>query len=261
MPYTSEECIEALNKASEKVGRSIGYDEYQEMDIYPTIPVMTRIFGSFNKAKEAAGLETRFGGNNVKDINEKYFSDINSTEKSYWLGFIYGDGWVMLDRGVLQDSFGIEIIDRDHLVKLLNAIESDHTLTEKEKETKNTYGFSIDNDNFVKHLVDKGVTSNKTFEPTLPELKSSSFRAAFIRGLFDADGSIADGGWVIKSSNEERLSKLQSWIPFDTTINQAGDCYELRLIPEKSQLSFWLYPDGKETKPSMDRKMFGELHD
>jgi DNA-binding transcriptional regulator WhiA len=256
MPYTNEECIEALTKASEKVGRSVGYEEYQKMDIYPTIPVMCRIFGSFNEAKEAAELETRFGGNNVREIDEEYFSDIDCTEKAYWIGFIYGDGWVSLDRDGLQDNFGIEIIDRDHLVKFQEAINSNHTLSEKEKRKNNTYKIQIDNDAFVSYLVDRGVTADKTFEDTLPEFTSSNLQAAFVRGLFDADGSISDGGWCLISSSKERLSALQSWIPFDTTINSRSECYELRLIPNKSRLAPWLYPNGKNTEPALDRKRF-----
>lgn len=254
MSYSREDCIEALIEASERAGRSVGYEEYQGMDLYPSIPVMTRIFGSFNEAKEAANLETRFGGNDGRDINEEYFSDINSTEKAYWLGFIYGDGWVSLDRDGLQDNFGVEIIDHDHLLKFQEAINSNHTLSEKEKQGNNTFKIQIDNDVFVSHLVNNGVTPNKTFGSSLPNIKSSDLQAAFIRGLFDADGSLSDGGWSLTSSSQERLLKIQGWIPAETKINQQGEIYELRAVSSKQRLISWLYPEEKETEPALQRK-------
>ena len=33
------------------------------------------------------------------NVNEQYFSDIDSPEKAYWLGFLSADGYVHQERG------------------------------------------------------------------------------------------------------------------------------------------------------------------
>lgn len=55
--YTKEDCIEALQKATEELGHSPTCPEYRDLDIYPTYSVFHYKFGSWNEAKKAAGIE------------------------------------------------------------------------------------------------------------------------------------------------------------------------------------------------------------
>jgi hypothetical protein len=58
MTYSRKECTEALQEATELLGKSPTQDEYINLDISPSHTTISRIFGSWNKAKEAADLET-----------------------------------------------------------------------------------------------------------------------------------------------------------------------------------------------------------
>jgi hypothetical protein len=55
--YSKDDCIEALQKAAKVLGKSPTAPEYQDLDINPTYSVFYYKFGSWNKAKEEAGLE------------------------------------------------------------------------------------------------------------------------------------------------------------------------------------------------------------
>lgn len=57
MEYTEKECISSLRKAAESLGKSPTHAEYNSMDIAPSVKILKRKFGSWNKAKEAASLE------------------------------------------------------------------------------------------------------------------------------------------------------------------------------------------------------------
>lgn len=63
MPYSEQDCIDALQQASEQLGsKSFSYPEYKTTKISPTSDdTFRRVFGSWNAAKEAAGLETSGG--------------------------------------------------------------------------------------------------------------------------------------------------------------------------------------------------------
>lgn len=52
--------------------------------------------------------------------DENSFSEINSEESAYWLGFMYADGYVTKEGYV---GLALSIIDKDHLEKFNNFFE------------------------------------------------------------------------------------------------------------------------------------------
>jgi len=58
MTYTREECIEALQEASQKFEATLSVNEYKQTDFKPVATTIINKFGSWNEAKEKAGLET-----------------------------------------------------------------------------------------------------------------------------------------------------------------------------------------------------------
>lgn len=59
MVYTEEDCIEALQEAKSKIGHSPSRKEYRELEISPSDSTISENLGSWNKAKNKAGLETK----------------------------------------------------------------------------------------------------------------------------------------------------------------------------------------------------------
>lgn len=62
MATTSEECLDALREATERLGESPSRTDYEELDISPSSSTIVRIVGGWNEAKERAGLERYDGG-------------------------------------------------------------------------------------------------------------------------------------------------------------------------------------------------------
>lgn len=58
MALSEDECSEALQEAAEELGKSPTKHEYEELGIRPSSGSIKRIIGSWNLAKERAGLET-----------------------------------------------------------------------------------------------------------------------------------------------------------------------------------------------------------
>lgn len=54
---TEEDCIRALCEAEDRLGKSPTKAEYEELKMSPSSTTILRIMGSWNEAKEAAGLE------------------------------------------------------------------------------------------------------------------------------------------------------------------------------------------------------------
>lgn len=118
-------------------------------------------------------------------VNRYYFNNIDSEDKAYWLGFIFGDG------GISNGTLRVEIKkqDKKHLVKFLESLQSNHPI---KPTKKNTYYVAISNTDLVKDLSKFYIVPNKTYITNkLPlDLIPVELQKHFIRGYFDADGNI-----------------------------------------------------------------------
>jgi len=125
-------------------------------------------------------------------LNVNYFKKIDSNEKAYWLGFICADG------NIKKTNDKVSLISKDLEVieGFKESINSGHKISKREtfdKRTNKTYtGYSIQigNEIFTNHIINLGVTSNKTDVLEFPDI-DEKFYPYFIAGLFDGDGSIS----------------------------------------------------------------------
>lgn len=131
----------------------------------------------------------RFIKDNALPLNVKYFENIDTKEKAYWLGYLAADGSVKKGKVTLV-SKDLEIIQR-----FKNAIESGHKISERklfDKRTNKIYDtnfIQICSEQFSTHLSNAGVTKDKSLNYTFPNL-NEKLQSYFIAGLFDGDGSI-----------------------------------------------------------------------
>lgn len=143
--------------------------------------------------KKYLNKETNFS-NRKYELNENYFENIDSSEKAYWLGFIAADGCVyQTGSGSNVLSFNLNIKDKNHLEKFLQAIESTAII----KIIKGT-GFGtgtdiaslqINSNKMVKDLNSLGIVQKKSLILDKPNI-DKKFYNDWIRGYFDGDGSI-----------------------------------------------------------------------
>jgi DNA-binding transcriptional regulator WhiA len=120
-------------------------------------------------------------------INSDYFENIDSSNKSYWLGFLMADGY---NSGKF---IRVDIQDGGHLEKLRDEvfINGDMPVRIKNSPTnKHVYYLTIQNDKIVKDCEKLGIVRSKSFITEYPNIPSE-FDRDFIRGLFDGDGSLS----------------------------------------------------------------------
>ena len=114
-------------------------------------------------------------------FNRRIFSDIDSSDKAYWLGFLFADGSV----DWISRIMNITLIDKDHLVKFQEFLGSDYDI--KFIGNRNIYSLTISSIDLVKDLIKNGCLTNKSKRLKYPSIPSG-FDRDFIRGYFDGDG-------------------------------------------------------------------------
>jgi intein/homing endonuclease len=129
---------------------------------------------------------------NIQQYNNKYkylFESVENEIEAYILGFWFADGWV----GDTQAGIKIHKNDIEIVQKMKNYISEDITL----QVSNNTCGFVTSNEELLHNLINLGCVRNKTYKQlNIPNINSNLFRH-FIRGYFDADGTIyKDRKWL-----------------------------------------------------------------
>ncbi len=157
------------------------------------------------------------------NFNRRFFSEINSEEKAYWLGFIAADGGIRDSK----DSFGLAISlaekDGEHLMRFLQSIDSDHPIHLRKGGPGDCKGKDfirqdqrwvfIGSKQLAQDLSLHGITPRKTYTLSWPVIPEENYRH-YLRGYFDGDGfwgvSLKDGGkrTVIKFSVTSSLPFL-----------------------------------------------------
>lgn len=136
----------------------------------------------------------------IYTFNENYFNEINSADKAYWLGFIWGDGYVLeRERGIstsYEFKLSLSNIDKSHLELFKKYLNSNHEI----KNYKMTTGFStnnlearlyISNKKFVQTLYYKyDICPHRDNFSSIINLVPKKYYRDLIRGLIDSDGCI-----------------------------------------------------------------------
>lgn len=130
--------------------------------------------------------------------NYRYFSNIDSEEKAYWLGFLMADGWISYIKNKTSGCVGIELQYRDigHLRKFNKSLDGNYKITDRWRKCtfNNKYHHScvlrIYSLSMYKDLVSLGFTKNKSFEALISNI-DDDLKRHFIRGYFDGNGSVS----------------------------------------------------------------------
>lgn len=197
-------------------------------------------------------------------FNERFFQNIDTEEKAYWLGFLYADGCVRI-REIKQvrgrcvsyhKSYGLCLklneIDENHLEKFLKSLNSPHPI--RRNTTEPQYPLvEIWNKPMVEDLINHGVVPRKSYRPDLPlpDLEESLYRH-FLRGWFDGDGcfSLTSGSrscvWMV-AGHENPLNDMNSRIPVSSKVSlHSGSLYQIMIhgIDRMSILFPYLYSNA-----------------
>lgn len=136
------------------------------------------------------------------EFNENIFNVIDTQEKSYWLGFLSGDGYVKNKNNVMR--LKLQISDMDHIEKFKTFLTSNHPIrVEKTKDRKYSV-ITIHSYDMCNDLIKHGCINKKSLILKLPPFVPDSLINHFIRGYFDANGWVSNKcyknslkiGWV-----------------------------------------------------------------
>lgn len=197
-----------------------------------------------------------------KEIDSCFFNDIDSEEKSYWLGFMFADGYV-------DNKNGFELIlckeDYEHIKKFKKAIKSKHKIGLKniklnDKKFK-AYRINIKDKNIHDKLIEYGCVNKKSLIVDFPDInifKNINLISHFIRGYFDGNGCI---GIYYKKSYDiqitsgsylflEKLSLFLNDLNIETFIyhtEKRMNTYTLKFLKKENKEKFLKYIYEKST--------------
>jgi hypothetical protein len=125
---------------------------------------------------------------NLPKFDENIFDVIDTEDKAYWLGFLYADGAVSLDRNTIELS--LKSSDVEHLKKFRDFLGFEKN--KKIYQDKIRCRIQITNKHLKQQLIFLGCFPQKSLNlkfPTLQQVPSHLHRH-FIRGYVDGDGSV-----------------------------------------------------------------------
>lgn len=193
-----------------KKSKPINDTEVQQMytNRVPISKIAKRLGSTHQRVRDRLlklGIPLR--GNRWYDYDENYFSKIDTSEKAYWLGFLYADGGVFSDGYKINSvTVKLSIRDKEHLISLKRALgytgqikDGSYAATFPIKKYNGAFKSSqlrITSKKMVKDLITLGCHQNKSLTVCFPNNSTvpADFISHFIRGYFDGDGSVSTSG-------------------------------------------------------------------
>lgn len=161
----------ADGKSGYEVMNELGIDINKKNEVYSII--------------KKAGLTRSYRECHQPNFNRNFFSEIDSHEKAYLLGFLYADGCVHSHN--MGISLALHKKDKEILEYFQKFLNLD--ATPSQVKGKNTLRLEWQSVIMKQDLIKRGCVPKKSLILTPPTLKED-LRSHFIRGYFDGDGSI-----------------------------------------------------------------------
>lgn len=147
---------------------------------YTVVP--SREESSYYCSKDCAYQSKRVDSGSISSA----FDNIDE-ESAYWLGFLFGDGYITKMEGQ-EDQIGLCISDKQHVEKFKEFLGTNYSISSKGDENI-AWRIHIYDDDLFERLSELGITQDKTNNGQIkPFLKQ---KRDFWRGLVDADGNLA----------------------------------------------------------------------
>ncbi len=158
----------------------------------------TKLAVKFNLSKKT--ISRYLKNNNIKirpinernrkyEINDTWLDNIDTEEKTYFLGLMWSDGNVPQDIG----SFNIALHEQDRymLSKISKIFYCGRDVSKIRKD--HTSRIKISSQKLAHRLVELGCIPNKSLAIIFPQWLDLELYPHFVRGLLDGDGSIIIG--------------------------------------------------------------------
>lgn len=128
-------------------------------------------------------------------IKTCYFDNINNEETAYFLGLLYADGNVYINKKRNSYSISINLIESDRLLleKLRDRIAPEHKLyfvNQRHIVGHGQWALRMQSEILAKSLIKNGCEPRKSLTLEFPKHIPNYLLHHFIRGYFDGDGCI-----------------------------------------------------------------------
>lgn len=132
-----------------------------------------------------------------KNYNENYFDIIDTSQKAYFLGLMYADGYISHStrkNGSVYYimSISLQVQDKSVLEKLRNEMNRPNELILVKTNGKRNpqYRFTVSGEKIHHDLEKHGCIERKSLNLQFPTTVPEELMSHFIRGYFDGDGCI-----------------------------------------------------------------------
>lgn len=203
---------------------------------------------SFKKVAEIFGVGAKLIARIIKEndipfkgrgeatqlVKTNPFENTTAQQRSYWLGFIAGDGYVSKDKNTIQiTSTDLELIEQFE-----EFVGDGIGRTHKMLNSGLVYVAKFSNAEAKEYLVKRGVTTNKS--------KTLKFNVKLnwdiIRGIFDADGSFSQNRLKITTASKAFIEQLTSFykdngLEYKVSDKGTGTCWDVYLLGGKETIT------------------------
>lgn len=137
-----------------------------------------------------------------KNLRHDYFSNIDSAEKAWLVGFLFTDGSVRKVGNSYQIRLSIQIQDEEIIDKIKSWLCIDTKTKYDHRPGKECCGIEIVSKQMFDDLSKYGIVPNKTYitDTLYFDKIPKEFQRDYIRGLFDGDGGISFTGNIYEVS-------------------------------------------------------------
>lgn len=144
----------------------------------------------------------------VFDLNDDYFSIIDTEQKAYFLGLLFADGNVYMKRNRVQLTLSNE--DAYIIKKLAQCVNYQGKLyIDRGKYTK----LILNSKKMCDDLIKLGCTPNKSLTLTFPiDSVPKELLNHFIRGYFDGDGHISRDKKLVNDYYHINITSTESFL-------------------------------------------------
>lgn len=157
------------------------------------------------------------------NLDFNFFENINSKDKSYWLGFLYADGYV------LNNRLSIDLKDSDKIVLekfcLITGANNNKIKNRNHKKGYKSVQLRITSKKFVSFLIKQGCVNKKSKNIRLPIFENDELNLSFLMGYFDGDG----WGTFISSGSFEFLNDIKNLYNIDSDVKDKGYVFYINL--------------------------------
>jgi hypothetical protein len=184
---------------------------------------------------------------NTPKMDFNIFDSIDSEEKAYWLGFLYADGYVSLEKYGIELS--LQLSDTEHLEKFKKFLKWSNAV----KKDSFRCRVSFRNKHLHSRLIELGCLQQKSLILKFPNNKQvpDYLINHFIRGYIDGDGCIYIYKAVSKTYSSPALNILGTE-EFLNTLKKCKNWRDIKIYKKSKQQARTLNYCGKYVVEMLD---------